>query len=303
MPRWVFAVGVLVAVAGPAAAQLSSPPPAASRASSGLPLSETFTPSTLFPTNPTPAPPPPIIPPPVLPIEPGEEADGGLLPPRPPPKAWSGGLEIGANGATGNTELFNFRGGWNFRRKTEDNALTSDFLYVYSRQNGSVNSQQALFNARDEILFPGSRWTPFAASQVEYDELRAYRFRVGTYVGVGYTVIDDAATTFKLRAGAGAVRELGVGGPQDRWVPELLFGYDARYKLNDRSSFVSILDYYPRLPDPGQFRVRARTAYEYVLDPATGTVLRLGVQDRYDSDPGNARRNDLNYFATFGLKF
>jgi hypothetical protein len=31
--------------------------------------------------------------------------------------------------------------------------------------------------------------------------------------------------------------------------------------------------------------------------------MRLGIQERYDSDPGNAKRNDLNYFATMGIKF
>ena len=32
-------------------------------------------------------------------------------------------------------------------------------------------------------------------------------------------------------------------------------------------------------------------------------VLRLGVQDRYDSNPGPARRNDLNYFVTLLFRF
>ena len=34
-----------------------------------------------------------------------------------------------------------------------------------------------------------------------------------------------------------------------------------------------------------------------------GIVLRLGVQNRYDSDPGLAKRNDLTYFATLGFGF
>ncbi len=49
--------------------------------------------------------------------------------------------------------------------------------------------------------------------------------------------------------------------------------------------------------------MRARAAYEYILDPEMGMILRLGAQDRYDSNPGNAKRNDLTYFATWGLKF
>ena len=43
--------------------------------------------------------------------------------------------------------------------------------------------------------------------------------------------------------------------------------------------------------------------YENVLDPRNGVVLRVGVQDRFDSDPGNAKRNDVTYFMTLGVKF
>ena len=192
-----------------------------------------------------------------------------------------------------------------------------------------------LSNARDEFLFAGSPWSAFTSSLLEYDGLRDYRFRVAVYAGVGYTVVDTTDLTFKLRAGAGAVRELGststrtepetdpatgrpvidpaTGQPRtrvvvdrtrDRWVPELVFGEDFRWAWNDRSSFLGVMDYYPRIDDFTQFRVRARAAYEYVLDPKTNMIVRFGVQDRYDSSPGrNSKRNDLTYFATFGVKF
>ncbi len=234
----------------------------------------------------------------------GANADGGLLPPAaPPPKVWSGSAEAGLNGASGNSDLFNLRANFLAQRKTSDNIFTTDFLYTYTQQNKITTVQQAILNTRDEILFAGSPWSLFGAGQLEYDELRAYKFRIGIYAGVGYTVIDDDTTTFKLRAGAGATREVGSGGLASRWVPEMVFGYDFRYKINDRSSFLSILDFYPRTDHFSQFRVRLRAAYEYVLDPATGTVLRVGIQDRYDSDPGTAKKNDLTYFATLGIKF
>ena len=42
-------------------------------------------------------------------------------------------------------------------------------------------------------------------------------------------------------------------------------------------------------------------AYQTVPDKATGTTLKLGVQDRYDSTAGGtARRNDLNYSPPWG---
>jgi hypothetical protein len=224
-----------------------------------------------------------------------------LLPPPPPPKIWSGGGELGLNGADGNSQLFAVRAGFHAQRKTADNLFVSDFLYTYARQNGTITQDQALFNARDEILFPGSRWSLFAATNIEYDNLRSYDFLVGVYGGVGYQVLDTARYNWRVRAGAGAVRQ--IGGPQDRWVPEMVFGTDVTWTISDRQSLVANIDYYPRIDKWGQFRVRARAAYQIVIDPEYGVTLRLGVQDRYDSDPGPARRNDLTYFATLGFTF
>lgn len=235
------------------------------------------------------APPPPVIP------------NDGLFPVEPPPKIWSGGGEVGVNGADGNSQLFTVRAGLHAQRKTADNLLVTDFLYTYAKQNGAITQDQALFNARDEILFAATPWSLFAATNIEYDNLRAYNFLVGVYGGVGYQLIDDDAVNWRVRAGAGAVRQ--IGGPADRWVPEMVFGTDFNWKISDRQSFLTVVDYYPRIDNWNQFRVRARAAYQILLDPEYGVVLRLGVQNRYDSDPGLAKRNDLTYFATLGFAF
>ncbi len=234
----------------------------------------------------------------------GAGADGGLLlPPPPPPPIWSGSAETGLNGASGNADLLNFRAGLNAQRKVSDNIFTTDFLYTYTQANKVTTIQQALLNARDEVLFDGSPWSLFGSMNLEYDELRAYKFRVGLYGGVGRVLLDTETTAFKVRAGVGAVREVGSGGLADRWVPEMVFGYDFKYRLSERASFLSILDFYPRIDDWSRYRVRARLGYEHVLDPANGLVMRAGIQNRYDSDPGNARRNDVTYFMTLGVKF
>lgn len=249
-------------------------------------------------------PPPPSFDPPKVVLDPPVTHvvdGGGLLPSERPVKLWSGGGEIGLNGADGNSRLFTLRTGFHAQRKSADNLLVTDFLYTYAKQNDRVTQNQALFNARDEILFPGSRWSLFASTNIEYDDLRSYDFLVGVYGGVGYQVIQTDATDWRLRAGAGAVRQ--VGGPQDRWVPEMVFGTDFCHRFDDRQSVILNADYYPRADDFSQYRVRLRAAYQIILDQASGTTLRLGVQDRYDSNPGPAKKNDLTYYATLGFTF
>ena len=66
-----------------------------------------------------------------------------------------------------------------------------------------------------------------------------------------------------------------------------------------RKVFVEVFDHLDRRTV--RFSGRGR---EGVLgEIRTAVPIRVGIQDRYDSDPGPARRNDLNYYATLGFTF
>jgi hypothetical protein len=229
--------------------------------------------------------------------------DGSL--PLSEPKRWFGGFEFGVNGSQGNADVLNLRLGGLVDYKTPGNLFHADLLYTLTHQDGTTRQNQALLNARDEILFPNSPWGVFASAQVEYDQFRQYDFRAGAYSGLSYLWVKTDHLLYKTRVGAGAVREesLGSSGLPGRWVPEALVGMDFNYRFTDRQGFLSSLDVYGNLSQLGQYRVRARAGYEILLDPKYGMVLRLGVQDRYDTLSGQSRRNDLNYFATLLFKF
>ncbi len=229
----------------------------------------------------------------------------GSLPPPPPPKRWNGGFEFGLNGSQGNSDVLSFRLGLNTDCKTERNLFHTDFLYTFTRQDGATSQNQAWLNARDEILFPNSPWSLFASSLVEYNQFRAYDFRVGAYSGLAYRWIANEKTLFKTRAGFGASWQTDISdnGPPDSWVPEAILGGDLNHKFTDRQGFVSSMDIYPSLSNIGQYRIRARAGYEIVVDPKHGMVLRLGVQEWYDTNPGPALRNDVNFFVTLLFKF
>jgi hypothetical protein len=295
--RWVgWSAFVLLIACAPATAQPTVPQGAAGYYGSGVNLP--FNEKALFPGN-GPIPPPPVteLPPTLIP--------DGSLPPPPPPKRWTGGFEFGVNGSQGNADVLNLRLGLNTDRRVDDNLFHADLLYTLTRQDGTTKQNQAWLNARDEILFPNSPWSVFAATQVEYNQFRAYDFRVGAYAGLSYRLVFTPTTLLKTRVGAGAAWQTSTqtGGPPDQWVPEAILGMDFNRKLTDRQGLVSSIDVYPNLSQIGQYRVRSRVGYEIVLDPDHGMVLRLGVQDWYDTNPGPAKRNDVNYFATLLFKF
>ncbi len=85
----------------------------------------------------------------------------------PPPKIWSGGLELGFNGADGNSNLFKIRFAGNVKRDTPENVFLMDFVYGYAKAMGEDTENRALLNARDEIPFPDSPWSVFGSTNIE----------------------------------------------------------------------------------------------------------------------------------------
>jgi hypothetical protein len=227
----------------------------------------------------------------------------------PPPKKpsekesplWCGGVEFGLTGSDGNSDVLNIRFGARAKRESDTNLFTTDLLYGYTRQAGQVTADKALWNVRDEVPFLGTPWATFLAGQLEYDQFRAYDFRVATHAGFALQAVKTDHVSLRTRLGAGCSREIGT--PDARYVPEGLLGGDLDVKITDRQRFLTTLDYYPDLGRPGQYRVRARAAYEILVEPDWGMTIRLGVQERYDSNPGPAKRNDVDYFGTLMFKF
>ena len=218
-----------------------------------------------------------------------------------PKNPWSGGLEAGLNGSEGNSPVLKLRIGGDLKYDTPDDLFILNGWYGLSRQRGILAENKALVTARNEIPVIESL-AYFTQGQFEYDAFRDVKTRVGVHNGLSFTAIKTENTLVKLRAGVGASREF--GGPEDKWIPEAIFGGDWEQKITDKTKFVAGADYYPDVADWGHYRIRARAAFEILLDQQLNLSLRFGVMDRFDSQPGdNVKRNDLDYFMTLLYKF
>jgi putative salt-induced outer membrane protein YdiY len=219
----------------------------------------------------------------------------------PPPKLWEGRVEAGLNGSDGNTERFNTRLGAHAVRKTTADVLTLDFIYAKSTQNGDETENKALFTGKNEWLFGDDPWFLYAYTTAEYDAFQAWDVRVTAGLGCGYKWIKNDCTSLATRLGAGFSRE--IGGPENRFAPELNLGLDLEHKLTERQKFTTTVDVFPDLGDLGEFRAIVKAAWECLIDPTHNLSLQIGVLDRYDSTPEGAKRNDIDYFALLVWKF
>jgi putative salt-induced outer membrane protein YdiY len=220
-----------------------------------------------------------------------------------PEKIWSGNIELGLAGSTGNTDVLKIRTGLAAKRDHQGNVLTSDFAYVLAEVNGEMRENKALWVLRDELRLQKSRWSALFSEALEFDQFRAFNLRNAMHAGFSYEFVKSERHNAKSRIGAGTSYDRNTATREDRWVPEGMLGGDFEYLLTDRIRIAAFADYFPNVADWGQFRLRLRAAGEFLIAPEFGLVLRTGIQERYDSRPGSGRRNDLDYFTTVLMKY
>ncbi|MDX2115287.1 MAG: DUF481 domain-containing protein [Planctomycetota bacterium] len=217
-------------------------------------------------------------------------------------EGWKGSLAAGVNGSDGNSETFSGRIQFNANRLTDLNETRWDNSYLYATDNGEKSKNRFESVLRHDFLFKDSPWGFFVQGKAEFDEFQDWNWRASLFAGPSYALIKNDSTTLRLRAGAGITREF--GGDSNDIVPEALFGFDFNHKFDDKQSLFFNYEYLPSLKNFSDYRMTAKAGYEILLDKKSNLSLRLGVEDRYDSEPGpDSKKNDVEYFALIAWAF
>ena len=215
---------------------------------------------------------------------------------KPAPDPWSGNFELGLDGSEGNSPRFNFRFGFEAKRKTDEDVLSLDLDYHRNTNDSLQTAHRTFFDWRYERLSEKSPWTSFVHGTVDYDEFQAFDVRVALDTGLGYQFIDTDHTSLLGRFGGGWSRE--IGGPDDDYVPEAAFGLDFERQVTKRQKLTATVDYTPDVTDVADFRLNSKASWEVLLDGDKNLSLKMSVLDRYDSTPHGAKPNDVDYSVT-----
>jgi len=213
---------------------------------------------------------------------------------------WSGGIDFGISGSQGNTDTLKLRAGLDLRYDDPQDFAILNVLYILNQANAGDLENKAFALVRNEMpMDMGLAW--YAQGTVEYDQFQTVYLRAASHSGVSCAIVQDGNQLVKVRVGAGEEREWGGSSPN--WVTEGQVGGDYEYKLSERTRFTLTADYYPDLEAFANYRVRVRASFDILLDQTYNAYLRLGVFDRYDSQPYGSKRNNLDYFATLQFRF
>ncbi len=208
-------------------------------------------------------------------------------------KAWNGSFDLGANGSEGNSQTFNLRAGLNMKREVPWNITTLTANYVNTSANSVPTADRLFLDGRYEWLFEGSPWSVYVHETTDYDEFRAFDLRITADAGVGYQFWKTDVSHFKGRLGPGVSRE--IGGPNDEWIPELVFGAIYERQISKYQKFNCTIDYFPEISDFTNYRVNAQINWEVVLDEINNLSMKIGIVDRYDSTDEGKKPNDIDY--------
>lgn len=233
--------------------------------------------------------------------------DAAAIPPAPqdPEDFWHGWkrtADVGINGAEGNSENNSFRAGLSAERKASDMETKAGINYTYASTGGEKSTSRGEAAIRNDWLFKDSPWGLFAQGKIEYDEFAAWDWRASFAVGPSYTFIKNDRTVLRGRVGLGGSQTW--GDPDEDFRFEAMLGADLEHKITDRQKLVASVEYYPDLSNFPDYRLEAKAGYELLVDPESNLFLKIGLADRYDSNPGDGKKkNDFEYFATLSWVF
>jgi putative salt-induced outer membrane protein YdiY len=301
--RFLAALGLLVL------ATTSSADTATAPESTALPQSSEY-PGRELPSEPWY---PPGAPPAELPLpgatDSAAEASSTLIEPSPwyapilwlGPTPWDSGVEVGLNGSSGTSDSISIRTGAYIKRESRFSKLDFSADYNLTMNGGKSTQNNAEFNVtHDWLIDQSSPWTLFAATDVFYDKFAAFDVQSSFNTGVGYRFVHVPELDFMTRVGGGASREF--GGPDDRWVPESLLGFEYCQRITQTQKFYGKMDYYPEWDHVGEYRLVADTGWEIELVQPSNLSLKISASDRYDSTPDGVDPHLVNYSVVLLLK-
>lgn len=215
--------------------------------------------------------------------------------------SWKSRIEIGLNGAEGNSSRQSLRFGFSTDRKSSAIETKLSTNYRLTTQSGVRSENRLEMNGRNDWLQGESPLRYFVQGKVEFDEFQAWDARASGFGGLGYDIIKDDTTTLVGRGGFGGSKRF--GSIDDDFRAEAFLAGDITHKLSEAQKLKAGLEYLPDADGWRAYRLNSNASWEMKIDPESELFLRVGVATRYDSDPGSAKTTDVDYFVNLGWAF
>ncbi|HEY8559692.1 MAG TPA: DUF481 domain-containing protein [Pyrinomonadaceae bacterium] len=214
---------------------------------------------------------------------------------------WSGAVDVGFSMTAGNSDTRSFSAGLRGVRETPDNKFSvyANALQVRNSSKGptEITAQSVWAGARHDVNL-NEKWFAFGSGDFEYNKPQKLNLRAVLGGGAGYHAIKKDRVTLDLTGGMTNNFEDFSNGVT-RNSAELLFGEEAKLKINRRVKFNNRAVFYPNLSRPGNFRALLDGSLQTDLNSWLGWHVSVG--NRYNSRPVlQTEKND--FLMSTGLR-
>lgn len=218
-------------------------------------------------------------------------------------KGWNRQLEVGLNGAEGNSQNLNFRAAFKTDYEDDEDRWIYNMLYRTASSDGNTTEKRFQAELFKDWLIPGEDYFYFANGRYDWDDFADWDSRWSGFGGIGYQFLDDEKWNVRGRAGVGGNQEMG-GTLGDEFTAEALLGVEVDYKIKDGHSVAFTNYLYPSLEDAANFRNITTLDYIITIDRDKGMALKLGLANEHDqATPTTSKKNDFTYYASLLWQF
>jgi len=214
---------------------------------------------------------------------------------------WSGEAELGINGSEGNTDNQTIRANARLTRRRELDIWDTRFNYSYETENNDATEDKRSLLSIYDWLEPGSPWRTYVAGKGEKDRFKDYDYRYSVNAGRAYEFIKNDTTESVGRAGVGWQTQ--IGGQEDGTDPQGLVAWQFEHAFSDRQGYEHFVSWAPLLNQMDDYILNVRAAWRIDLSDTDPWYLKLGADWDHESEPGDAKANDVDYFAMIGTRF
>jgi len=215
---------------------------------------------------------------------------------------WTRRVELGFNGNQGNTESTSLRANFVATRRAEREESRLRLNYQFTTRDSRTVANRFFSEYRYDRLRRESRWRSFYRGSYERDQFQDWDHRLTAGGGFGFQFIEQEGVSMLARGGISGAMD--IGGVDSDPRAEAILGVDYSNQINDRHEVSAIIDFLPSVTEEQRYRLNARAEWEILVDPDRNLSLRIGGEERFDSEPGGtSNKSDISYFVTLAVEF
>jgi putative salt-induced outer membrane protein YdiY len=194
---------------------------------------------------------------------------------------WKHEIELGLNGATGNSESISIHTGYSGKYKDHNHGWKLFTAYDKAKSDGEISRNQFFADLLKDWYWNESPWFAFIQGRYDWDEIKDWDYRLSGSVGIGYEFVHTERWYVVGRIGLGGNKT--YGDMDEVYTREASLGLDSSWAISERESVEFKTTFYPSLEERNEYRNITAFNWKMVMSAQVKLAMKIGLINEYDS--------------------